>query len=46
MILKLTKGSYYSLIEDFFMIWRPTKDFESDIVFSAGFDYDIYINYI
>ena len=24
------------------MIWRLIKDFKSDIVFSASFDYDIY----
>ena len=25
------------------MIWRLIKDFKSDTVFSAGFDYDIHI---
>ena len=25
------------------MNWRLIKDFKSDIMFSAGFDYDIYI---
>ena len=30
-----------SLIGDFFMIWRLIKDFKSDIMFGAGFDYDI-----
>jgi hypothetical protein len=34
-------SSLYSLIRDCFMIWRLIKDFKSDIVFSAGFDYDI-----
>ena len=28
------------------MIWRLIKDFKSDIVFSAGFDYDVYYYYI
>ena len=37
---------YYSLIGDFFMIWRQIKDFKSDIVFSACFDYDIDTYYI
>ena len=35
--------SLYSLIEDFFTIWRLIKDVKSNIVFSASFDYDIYI---
>ena len=33
--------SLYSLIGDFFMIWRVIKDFKSNIMFSASFDYDI-----
>ena len=28
------------------MIWRLIKDFKSDIMFSAGFDYDIDTIYI
>ena len=28
----------YSLIEDFFMIWRLIKNFKSNTVFSADFD--------
>ena len=35
----------YLLIGDFFMIWRLIKDFKSDIVLSAGFDYDIDVLY-
>ena len=35
--------SLYSSIGDFFMIWRLIKDFKSNVVFSVGFDYDIYI---
>ena len=38
--------SLYSLIGDFFMIWRLIKDFKSDILFSACFDYDINTYYI
>ena len=38
--------SLYSLIGDLFMIWRQIKDFKSDVVFSAGFDYDIDTYYI
>ena len=38
--------SLYSLIRDFFMIWRLIKDFKSHVVFSAGFDYDIDAYYI
>ena len=36
----------YSLIGDFFMIWRLVKDFKSNTVFSACFNYDIAIYYI
>jgi hypothetical protein len=35
--------SLYSLIRDFFMIWRLIKD---DIMFGAWFDYDIDVYYI
>ena len=35
--------SLYTLIRDFFMIWRLIKD---DIVFSACSDYDIDVYYI
>ena len=38
--------SLYSLIEDFFMILRLIKDFKSNVVFSASFDYDIDTYYI
>ena len=38
--------SVSSLIGDFFMFWRLIKDFKSDIVFSACFDYDIDTYYI
>ena len=38
--------SLYSLIRDFFMIWRLIKDFKSYIVLSARFDYDIDTYYI
>ena len=33
--------SLYSLIGDCFMVCRLIKDFKSDVMFSAGFDYDI-----
>jgi hypothetical protein len=38
--------SIYSLIGKNFIIWRLIKDFKSDSVFSAGFDYDIYYDII
>lgn len=38
--------SIYLLIGDFFIIWRLLKDFKSEIVFSASFDYDIDTYYI
>ena len=28
------------------MIWRLIKDFKSNTVFSASFDYDIYLLYV
>jgi hypothetical protein len=38
--------SLYSLIGDFFIIWRLMNDFKSEIVFSADFDYDLDTYYI
>ena len=43
---RLDDISLYSLIGDFFLIWRLIKDFKSDVMFSAGFDYDIDTYYI
>ena len=44
--LQISSQSLYSLIGDFYLIRRLIKDFKSDIVFSAGFDYDIDTYYI
>ena len=41
-----SKLSLYSLIGDFFMIWKLIKDSKSDVVFSASFDWDIDTYYI
>ena len=45
-VLEHKLKSLYSLIGDFSTIWILIEDFKVDIVFSAGFDYDIDAYYI